>query len=632
MKPPLVILVWLVFVVNSPAATRYVNVNNSNPSPPYTNWATAANVIQDAVDAATAGDEIVVTNGVHATGGRAAGTSLLLNRVAVDKPITLRSVNGPQYTVIQGHQVPGTTIGDGAIRCVYLTNGARLLGFTLTSGATRADAVFFGTQNCGGGVFCESTNEVISNCVFVGNAAASYGGGSYGGTLNNCTFTSNSASYAGGGTCYGMLNNCTLSANSGYYGGGAYSGTLNNCALTGNSAARDGGGAYSSTLNNCALTGNSASSYGGGAYYATLNNCTLTGNSASSGGGTIYGTLNNCIVYFNTAPRGPNHIYATLNYCCTTPLPGSGTGGFTTEPQLAGFSNLSANSPCLGAGNAAYATGVDLDGEAWASPPSIGCDEPHPGALTGPLSVAIQASYTNVTEGFEVSFTAQIGGRVGASQWEFGDGTIASNRPYASHSWLAAGDYDVVLRAYNESYPLGVSATVTVHVVQQPIHYVSSDSASPLAPYASWATAAANIQDAVDAATVPGALVLVTNGIYVTGGRAVHGTMTNRVAVDKPLALRSVNGPQFTVIQGYQLPGTTNGDGAVRCVYMTNGASLSGFTLTGGATRGQGVAERESSGGGLWCESHQFSTAWCDVTLRTRGPAEHILARCITAP
>jgi len=126
-----------------------------------------------------------------------------------------------------------------------------------------------------------------------------------------------------------------------------------------------------------------------------------------------------------------------------------------------------------------------------------------------------------------------------------------------------------------------VSATLTIHVVTQPIHYVAAGSPHPQAPYISWGTAAGTIQDAVDAAAVPGALVLVTNGTYASGGRAVYGTLTNRVAVDKPILLRSVNGPEVTVIQGYQVPGTNNGDGAIRCVYLADGASLSGFDVGG---------------------------------------------------
>src|SRR3954453_756140 len=89
-------------------------------------------------------------------------------------------------------------------------------------------------------------------------------------------------------------------------------------------------------------------------------------------------------------------------------------------------------------------------------------------------------------------------------------------------------------------------------------HYVDAKGANPVSPYTTWPTAATSIQDAVDASSA-GDDILVTNGFYATGGRAVYGIMTNRVAVDLPLTIRSVNGSAFTFIEGYQLPGTTNG-------------------------------------------------------------------------
>ena len=434
-----------------PPATRYVDVNSTNPTPPYTNWFTAATNIQDAVDVALAGDEIVVTNGTYATGGRAVGTNLLVNRVAVDKPLTVRSVNGPQVTIIRGYQVPGTTNGDGAIRCVYLTNGASLSGFTLINGATRAASAASGwpyEESSGGGVWCESTSASVSNCVVAGNSASDYGGGAYGGTLDNCTLTGNSANAQYGG------------------GGGAHRGTLNNCTLTGNSAAWSGGGAFGCTLNNCTLTGNSAGSKGGGVYG---------------------GRLNNCIVYFNKAAQNPNYdgdsiATLVLNYCCTTPLPvpqywrEPGVGNISLDPQLASANHLSVISPCRGAGSAAFAAGSDIDGEPWANPPSIGCDEYHAGAVSGPLTVRLAAAYTNVAVGFPVDLTALIEGRATFSVWDFGDGITVSNQPYATRAWTASGNYLVALWAFNETHPEGVNATVTVRVVPQPVHYVAFDS------------------------------------------------------------------------------------------------------------------------------------------------------------
>jgi hypothetical protein len=311
---------FVFLAVNASATVRYVDLNNPSPAPPYTDWSTAAVTIQDAIDAAADGDQILVTNGVYQTGGRAVHGSLT-NRVAVDKALTVQSVNGPDMTVIQGE--PLMSEAGVSARCVYLTNNAMLSGFTLTNGAA-SDMGDWDFDESGGGVWCEDSSAVVTNCIITGNSAYANGGGACGGTLVGCTLLNNWSEYFGGGDCGSALNNCALDNNYAMTGGGADSGTLDtctvsdntatwgggindcmavHCTLTGNSSAY-GGGADGGTVTGCTLSANFASNSGGGAESATLNHCTLSANTAYYGGGANNSVLSDCVLSNNTATAG----------------------------------------------------------------------------------------------------------------------------------------------------------------------------------------------------------------------------------------------------------------------------------------------------------------------------------------
>src|ERR1035437_1222876 len=277
------VAIFLLLALHARATTFYVNANNPVPAPPFSNWNTAATNIQDAIDAASSGDTVLVTNGIYAYGGKVMAGDLN-NRVALSNAVTVQSINGPWVPTILG---PGATNGTTAVRCAWLTNGASLIGFTLTAGATRTAGDLVGLES-GGAVWCASTNAIVGNCVIASNTAAYYGSAVYQGTVQNSLISTNVTLYTGGG-----------------------------------------GITYKSVLKNCTIVSNNT--------YGAVSPVAMT----------------NCIIYFNGlgGSQNYNQISGTaFSHCCTTPTL-TGTGNFTTTPQLSVDGvHLATNSPCIGAG------------------------------------------------------------------------------------------------------------------------------------------------------------------------------------------------------------------------------------------------------------------------------------------
>jgi Immunoglobulin I-set domain/PKD domain len=600
----------LLWTMSAAAGTLYVDLNSLNPAAPYSDWSTAATNIQVAIDAANPGDLILVTNGVYATGGKVKGGDLT-NRAAVDKAVTVQSVNGPDVTIIQGTWNSNIVLSNGptAVRCAWLTNGAALNGFTLRGGATRAVSPVLTMEMRGGGVWGNSTNASVSNCIIVTNLASYQGGGAYRVTLQNCILNGNRA--VGSGVPGSGV------ANAGSYGAAASS-VLDHCVISGNFADQThGGGVGNCFLQNCALTENSCFLNGGAADASTLVNCTITRNTSSgysSGyGAAVYGcNLINCIVMTNfvrTSYPNLNYASSALAYSCTDPLP-PGSGNIAADPQLlADNVHLSASSPCRSAGLNSVTTGNDVDGQAWSNPPSMGCDEWHAEpVIVVPASFKIfplRSLAFSVAAAGETSFTyrwIKDGSQVQDDSHYESSGT--ANLTVKNFEPEDAGVYQVVV-----SNAYGMATSQVVRVV---IHAVSAAGSNPIAPFSSWATAATSIQEAIDAATND-EIVLVTNGVYASGGKVMAGDLTNRVALDKALTVQSVNGAASTVILGVR-DAATNGPAAVRCAWLISGALLSGFTLQDGATRSTGDTTTLESGGGAWCSSTNATVSNCFIT------------------
>lgn len=290
--------------------------------------------IQAGIDAAAAGDTVLVAAGTYTgTGNRN------LDFGGVD--LVLLSEAGPEATVIDGNS--GT---DGEAN-----------GFIFTGGETPAAVVYgFTIKNCwaptrtgyghsGGGMFIAGASPTVIGCTFQDNSA---NGGNGGGIIvteassliiTGCTFTGNYTNNAGSAiycaqNSSAQIISCVMEGNA---GNGAItassaSASLLDCTIRGNGAVSSQGGAAlllqsgNIVASGCLITGNQIGgtfSRGGAALRmdgtsgASITGCTFSGNYAGDVGGAVLlapGSdatlvLSLCVLWGDCGGNGGNEIY-----------------------------------------------------------------------------------------------------------------------------------------------------------------------------------------------------------------------------------------------------------------------------------------------------------------------------------
>ncbi|HOW96687.1 MAG TPA: choice-of-anchor Q domain-containing protein [Kiritimatiellia bacterium] len=537
---------------------------------PYTNWVDAATNLQAAVSTGIGGTLVRVTNGLYE----------LNEPVVVTDGITIRA-EAEAAAIVDGR---------GLARCFDLRHPQAALEGLLIRG---------GKAPQGAGVYMEG--GVLRRCVLAGNVATTEGGGAYldmGGVVESSVICSN-----GGGGLYlfrgGTVSNCAIFANTNAAGVGGgvrmfYGGVLRDSTVVSNRATH-GGGVYGSgaLVRNSAIRGNLASSFGGGLYVdnnSVVDACTVAGNTASNNGGGAYGvgaTFTNCIVCHNQAPAGTNTTGGTFVYSCAIPLP-SGTNNTTGDPEFADLANgnlqLLPGSSCLD--NALLETWMS-GAQDVAGNPRVSHGQPDRGAYEfqfGPLTCNPVAGTRDGFLPLPVTLTGHVSGTNTAALnyvWDVdGDGTPdyqGLGLSVVTHVYSNFGLYAVSLSVSNAAGETATLCKTNYVNVKPPVTYVAPGGAHA-SPFATWGTAATNIQAALNVA-LPGTVVLVTDGVY---------RVAARIMVTNPVTLRGVNGPAGTILDG---------GGAAPCVKITHASAVvEGFTIRNGYSS----AANNSEGGGVY--------------------------------
>jgi hypothetical protein len=329
--------------------------------------------IQEALNAANAGDEIIVSASVYTE-----------NLSLFSKDIVLRSTDPTNPSVVEATIIDGNAADAVITLNGTITPACVIEGFTITNG-------FQGQNGDGGGIDGGGTAATIRYNVIRNNSVGPFQGMGVG---------------TGGGLddCDGLIEyNRVLNNIARVYGGGfqGCDGTIRNNLVQNNRTSGGGGGGgfarCNATIRNNLILNNSADFYGGGLWACNgpLQNNTIYGNRAfniyqdqvpimARGGGTAFcsGSYLNNILWANTAQSEPQSSPGlNIKYCCIQDWTEGGEGNITDDPQFVEEFNqdfrLLHTSPCIDAGTTIAGLTSDYDGDPRPHGPAfdIGADE-----------------------------------------------------------------------------------------------------------------------------------------------------------------------------------------------------------------------------------------------------------------